>query len=209
MKSELEEVINELAQYIIFGERYKTKNIYKKEKIEKLDEKTTDINKIYNKFRSIEQSNYFIMEEEELFYRQAKYLENFEDNYKEKQIQKNIFRAYERSCIYSKFSLSEFRSYFTWRTQVRKGKFKKTEYGYERIYINELLNKIGCKDAKDAIDKLIDFWKECRQYTLKMDNKMPEIIKEFYIINDIKIPYAEITKAYPIEIESKAKHLKK
>lgn len=59
--------------------------------------------------------------------------------------------------IYSAFIFLDFRMYFSWRTKIRKGIFENVEYYYQDIYINELLNKIGCKDAKDAIDKLFGF----------------------------------------------------
>lgn len=37
---------------------------------------------------------------------------------------------------------------------------------------------------------------------------MPDVIKEFYIINDFKVPYTEITKEFPIKTGIQAKELK-
>lgn len=71
-----------------------------------------------------------------------------------------------------------------------------------------MVNKIGCKDENDAIKKLIVFWKEYRQCTLQMDRIMPDVIKEFYIINDFKAPYTEITKEFPIKTGIQAEKLK-
>lgn len=71
-----------------------------------------------------------------------------------------------------------------------------------------MVNKIGCKDENDALKKLIEFWKEYRQCTLQMDRIMPDVIKEFYIINDFKVPYTEITKEFPIKTGIQAKELK-
>lgn len=71
-----------------------------------------------------------------------------------------------------------------------------------------MVNKIGCKDENDALKKLIVFWKEYRQCTLQMDRIMPDVIKEFYIINDFKVPYTDITKEFPIKTGIQAKELK-
>lgn len=207
MKSELEHVIKELAQYIVYGEE-NVKNSYQKEKIIKLDKNAEEINKIYKKFQKIERDNYWRMQEDEIFYKQAKYLENFEDNYEINQIYRNSYSPYQINYTYEGFSLRDFRTYFTWRTKIRNGIYEKIDYEYEHIYINELLNKIGCKDANETIDKLIIFWKEYRKYKLWLDNIMPNIIKEFYIINDINEPFTQIVEKYPIKIKTISKDLK-
>lgn len=207
MRSELDFVLKELAQYIMHGAE-DVKNAYKEEKIIQLDKNITDINKVYKKFQRIEKDNYWRMDEDEIFYRQAKYLENFEDNYEIKNVHRSSYHMFGVDYTYSNFSFTDFRTYFSWRTKIRKGEFELIDWEYEQIYINELLNQIGCKDENDVIEKLIDFWKGYRQCTLKIDSVMPNIIKEFYITNGFKIPYTEIMKKFPIEIKTQAKDLK-
>ena len=207
MRSELDFVLKELAQYIMYGAE-DVKNAYKEEKIIQLDKNITDINKVYRKFQRIEKDNHWRMDEDEIFYRQAKYLENFEDNYEVKNVHRNSYNIFGVDYTYSNFSFTDFRTYFSWRTKIRKGEFELIDWEYEQIYINELLNQIGCKDENDVIEKLVDFWKGYRQCTLKIDSVMPNIIKEFYIVNGFKIPYTEIMKKFPIEIKTQAKDLK-
>ena len=207
MKSELDLVLRELAQYFIYGTE-DVKSAYKEEKIIQLDKNVTDINRIYRKFQRIEKDNYWKMDTDEIFYRQAKYLENFEDNYEIKNVHRSSYHIFGVDYTYSNFSFADFRTYFSWRTKIRKGKFELIEWEYEQIYINELLNQIGCKDETDAMEKLIDFWKGYRQCTLRIDSVMPNIIKEFYIISGLKILYTEIMKKFPIEIKTQAKDLK-
>lgn len=48
----------------------------------------------------------------------------------------------------------------------------------------------------------------CRQFSLKYDNIMPNIIKEFYIISTVKESYLEIVNKYPIKIKSFSQDLK-
>ncbi len=207
MKSELEYVLNELAQYMLYGTT-NMKNEYQKQEIVQLDQNITNVNKIYKEFKKIEQKNYWDMPDEEIFYRQAKYLENFEDNYEVKETHNSysIYRNYDNT--YTNFSFKEFRTYFSWRTKIRKGIFEEIDWEYEKIYINELVNKIGCKDANEAIEKLIDFWKGYRKCVARIDNTMPDIIKEFYISNTINVSYTEITSKYPIPLKTKSKDLK-
>ena len=207
MRSELDFVLRELAQYIINGAE-EIKNGYKEEKIVQLDKKITDINKVYKKFQRIEKDNYWKMDVNEIFYRQAKYLENFEDNYETKNVHRNSYHVFEVDYTYSDFSFVDFRTYFSWRTKIRKGEFELIDWEYEQIYINELLNQIGCKDENDVMEKLIDFWKGYRQCALSVDSIMPDIIKEFYITSDFKMPYTEIMKRFPVEIKTQAKDLK-
>ena len=198
MRIELEEVLNELAQYMLFGKE-NADDVYKKEEIVQLDSNISDKNKIYKKFKKIEDDNYWRMDENEVFYRQAKYLENFEDDYIVPQIRRYSYDPFGSCYDYSGFSFSDFRTYFSWRTNVRKGNIKLIDWEYEQIYINELLNQIGCKDINDAMKKLIKFWKGYRKCTLEIDEYMPDIIKEFYIINDFKTPYTEFVKKFPIK----------
>ena len=207
MRNELDLVLRELAQYFIYGTE-NVKNAYKEEKIVQLDKNLTDINRVYRKFQRIEKDNYWKMDTDEIFYRQAKYLENFEDNYEIENVHRSSYHMFGVDYTYSNFSFADFRTYFSWRTKIRKGEFELIEWEYEQIYINELLNQIGCKDETDVMEKLIDFWKGYRQCTLKIDSVMPNIIKEFYIISGLKIPYTEIMKKFPIEIKTQAKDLK-
>ena len=109
MKSELEYVLQELAQYIIYGEE-NLKQRYQKEKIPKLDPKINDVQKIYKKFQKIEKDNYWRMGEEEIFYKQAKFLENFEDSYEENGITNNNYDYYNYRIgkTYSRFTFRDF-----------------------------------------------------------------------------------------------------
>lgn len=205
MSSELDFILNELAQYTIFGNQER-KSQYQKEEI-KLTEKDKTDREIYNKFNQIKRNNFW-REEEETFYKQAILLENYNCDCKYTVMHRDSYNPYRYCCTYAGFSFRDFKTYFSWRSKIRKGDFEKPEFEYEQVYINELLNKIGCKDADDAIEKLISFWKQYRKYSLQIDEEMPNIIKEFYIINEVKEKYEDIVKKYPIQIKSISKDLK-
>ena len=88
---------------------------------------------------------------EETFLQQAKLLENYEDDVPfERDIERHI-------NIYQFFSDLELRGYFTWRTKWRKGVLQKTNTSFARLYINELINLIGCQNPHDGYTKLLAF----------------------------------------------------
>ena len=199
MKSELEGILKELAQYIVYGEQEVIK-AYQKEAIKPLDSKTEKIRKTYQEFKKIEQNNYFGILDNQVFYQQAKYLEDFEDD---QTIQEeNISDYYASDSTYLGFDYKRFRMYFSWRTLVRKGIMEKLNSRFIRIYINELLNQIGCKDEEDVVKKLIEFWKLVRKLNPRIDNTMPTIMKEFYLLNSTKLSFSEIKENYPIQIKT-------
>ena len=176
MNSELEFVLNELAQYTLFGDNNK-KSKYKKEEI-KLTGKDKKDRELYNKFNDVELKNYW-RENEENFYKQAKLVENFECNFEYKDVHRDSYDLFRYCGSYEGFSFNDFRTYFSWRTKIRKGIFEEIGFEYEQIYINELVNKIGCKDADDAIEKLIAFWIGYREYSEVCDSEMRTLLKNF------------------------------
>jgi|GEM_PF-3631154 len=181
---------------------------YKSQKINMLNDKEKNINRIYSKIQKIEKENYWRIEYNEIFYKQAQYLEDIEYENESENESKDL--QYRTIYIYSNFSNANFKEYLSWRTKIRKGIFELKEYQYVKIYISELLNKIGCIDEIEAIDKLIYFWENWRKLESKIDKTIPNVIKDFYIINYIKInkPYGEILKKYPIKIVSESTDIK-
>lgn len=78
------------------------------------------------------------------FYVMGKFMEDFEDNYDR---QKSYFCYFP---TYSQMDVRQLRTYFTWRTKVRKGIIEETSLSYVYLYMYELINLIGVKDAEDA-----------------------------------------------------------
>ena len=86
-----------------------------------------------------------------LFCKQGKFMEDFSDSY-----DKNIpFLKYFPT--YRQMSDRQLRTYFTWRTAVRRGDVGETSLSYVYVYMYELINLIGCRDAADGVSKLTSF----------------------------------------------------
>ncbi len=134
-----------------------------------------------------------------LFYLQGSFMEDFSDNYNI-----NIPCEYH-SPTYSGLNVYQLRSYFSWRTFAREGDFKPTQISYIYLYIYELINKIGIKNDIDGLNKLLEIWHYYRKYDSKLDIYLPNWLKDYYIINNLKIDYKELEEEYPVKIKSSQK----
>lgn len=104
------------------------------------------------------------MSSAELFYRQGKFMEDFCDSFDRPVGCTRYFPTYRD------LTLPQLRTYFTWRTGVRKGEIKETSLSYAFLYIYELLNLIGVKNAEEGFIKLKDF---CEKYSALDTRIMP------------------------------------
>ncbi len=92
-----------------------------------------------------------------LFYHQAKAMEDFEDDFP----YKGDFVRY--TPTYQVFTNDQKRGYFTWRADVRKGITSEAPTPYIFLYIYELLNLIGVKNAEDGFALLRDFYENFKE----------------------------------------------
>ena len=94
--------------------------------------------------------------------------------------------------VYAAMSNSQLRTFFTWRTDVRRGRYYETDKPYVLLYCYELLNKIGVKSSVEAFDKLLEVWESCRGFAPYLNALMPRWLKDFYAFNDVTEKYPEI-----------------
>ena len=85
------------------------------------------------------------------FYIQGKYMEDYEDDVP----WHGDFRRYFPT--YHDLRNDQLRGYFTWRTDIRRGIFKKVPDSVVYIYIYELLNVIGASSPEESLQKLKEF----------------------------------------------------
>ncbi|MBK5243824.1 MAG: TerB N-terminal domain-containing protein [Eubacteriaceae bacterium] len=115
------------------------------------------------------------------FYLQAKFMENFEDDY-----------AYYGEVLrylpqYTDMSFPELRGYFTWRTKVRKGIVEKTSSSFVFVYIYELINGIGVTSPQNGFEKLLFIWNEYRDYDNKIDRYLKDWLKDYVIYYEMDV----------------------
>ncbi len=87
----------------------------------------------------------------QLFFRQGKLMEKFEDDYEFHGEFVQYFPTYQS------MNDSELRGYFSWRTKVRQGNIQPTSLSFAFIYIYELLNRIGVNSPGEGFTALKEF----------------------------------------------------
>lgn len=90
-------------------------------------------------------------EREGNFYRQGRFMEDYEDDVP----WTGAFVCYFPT--YQDLSTRQLRGYFSWRTRLRKGEFLPIPVSAAYIYIYELLNGIGASSPEDTLRKLGEF----------------------------------------------------
>lgn len=85
------------------------------------------------------------------FYRQGRFMEDYEDELP----WHGEFSRYFPS--YHDLNFRQLRGYFTWRTELRKGRFRPVTLSFAYIYLYELLCGIGCASAAESLEKLREF----------------------------------------------------
>ena len=91
-----------------------------------------------------------------LFYRQAKFMEDFEDSF-----EGEVGHIGSPNFSYQDLGTNQLRGYFSFRTQIRQGDFvpKGTIPSlYVKLLLNEYIYNIGAKGPVNALGKIMDFW---------------------------------------------------
>lgn len=114
---------------------------------------------------------------------------------------RTAFCSVERP-VYGALSLEQLRTYFTWRTDVRRGIYRKTDKPYIMLYCYELLNKIGVISAEDSLNRLIGVWENCRSFCPHLDKVMPMWISDLYAFNHIDADFSVYSDAFPVTSEN-------
>ena len=114
-----------------------------------------------------------------VFYKQAIFMKDFDDDFGE-QVSFSSYYPY-----YQLMSYAQLRTYFAWRTQVRKGNVTNTSASYVFLYIYELLNNVGVSDPQDGLDKLMTFWNAFKVHDASIDQYVLKWIKDYHIYYEL------------------------
>jgi len=115
------------------------------------------------------------LENARIFYQQAVFMRDFEDSY-EGQTPFSSYYPY-----YQQMSYEQLRTYFTWRTNIRKGSVTAAPLSYAFLYIYELLHNIGAEDPRDGLDKLAAFRDAYSAFDNTIDKYVAKWRKEYHI----------------------------
>jgi hypothetical protein len=123
-----------------------------------------------------------------VFYRQAKYMEDFEDGY-------DGFEPFSRYYpSYQVMGCEQLRTYFTWRARARAGEYRQTSLSYIYLHIYELISGVGIASPADGQDRLLRLWTAYRGAEPGLDNYLPQWLKDYHIYYGLPRPFAEFAE---------------
>ena len=132
-----------------------------------------------------------------IFYKQAVFMKDFEDDYPEIVPFSSYFPYYQM------LGYKQLRTYFTWRTQVRKGVVTDTSLSYVFLYLYELLNNIGVANPQEGLEQLLFFWNAYKNYNHSIDKYVLRWLKDYHIYYDLPQSFKDfaeeqgLTSYYP------------
>lgn len=126
------------------------------------------------------------------FYKQAEFMKDFTDDYSE-----NVSFA-QYFPYYQLMNYEQLRTYFTWRTKVRKGDINDTSLSYAYLYLYELLENVGVDSPEEGLEKILSFWETFREYTKALDKYVIQWFKDYHVYYEFPWTFAEFVKEHQL-----------
>jgi len=140
--------------------------------------------------RNLASNRPFAHDDAELFYRQAKFMEDFSDDYEGDAKMQMYFPYYQH------MGYEQLRTYFTWRAKARKGETPPISVSYAFLYVYELLSGIGASGPEDGLNKLVAIWDTFLRYGPSLLNYLPQWFKDYHIYYETKNSFADFVKEH-------------
>ena len=135
----------------------------------------------------------FARTDSELFYRQAKFMEDFTDDY-EGNAKFNMYYPF-----YQNMGYEYLRTYFTWRTKVRQGDIQPISMSYVYLYIYELLSGIGTNDPADGLKKLLVLWNNDSFIKPGVEKYLPKWFKDYFIFYEMPDSFSSFVEEHKMQ----------
>lgn len=116
--------------------------------------------------------------ETKLFYLQARFMENWEDDFPFT----GTFNRYYPT--YAMMNDQQLRGYFSWRTEVRHGNVRETSLSFAFVYVYELLNCVG-GTPQECFNKLYSFWVAYREFAPELNRYMVSWMRDFVVYHNL------------------------
>lgn len=128
------------------------------------------------------------LSEAELFYRQARFMEDFEDDCP----YPGTFNSYFPT--YNAMSDRQLRGYFTWRSAVRQGDVQESCLSFAYVHLYELICGIGASDPMDGFQKLNSFWQAYRAFSPEIDRYARVWLQDYVVYHGLPSSLLEPNK---------------
>jgi len=150
------------------------------------------VRRMFYDMRGLASDNPNTWNEARLFYKQAKFMENFTDDYD------GYAELSMYSPCYQRLGYERLRTYFTWRAKARQKQFDPICLSYRFLYIYELLACIGVNDASEALDKLMEVWVFWGKDTPVLNEFFPGWLKDFHIYYELPHSFEEFVEKHKL-----------
>jgi len=130
----------------------------------------------------------FARSDSELFYKQARFMEDFTDDYNGN-ANFNMYFPY-----YQNMGHDYLRTYFTWRTKVRQGDIQQISLSYIFLYIYELLSGIGTSDPNDGLEKLLAIWDAFADDKPPIAKYLSKWLKDYHIFYELPNSFSQFVE---------------
>jgi len=144
----------------------------------------------FYEMRKLASARPFVRSSSELFYRQARFMEDFRDDY-EGNAKFNMYYP-----CYQNMGYEYLRTYFSWRTKVRGGDIQPTSLSYIYLYIYELLSGIGTSDPDDGLNKLLALWNDVPFIKPDVEKYLPKWLKDYHIFYELPHSFSAFVEKY-------------
>ncbi|MCL2672319.1 MAG: TerB N-terminal domain-containing protein [Clostridiales bacterium] len=154
-----------------------------------IEQKTADpIRERFYQMRRLASGNPFARNNAALFYKQARFMEFFTDDYDSFTPFSMYFPQYQH------MGYEQLRTYFSWRTKARAGSIAPTSLSYVFLYVYELLSGIGAKDPADGLAKLMRLWENYKEPTLEL--YLPGWLRDYHIYYILPQSFADFVEEH-------------
>ena len=147
----------------------------------------------FYEMRKLSSAKPFARSDSELFYKQARFMENFSDDY-DGDAKFNMYYPY-----YQHMGYDYLRTYFTWRARVRRGEMRQTSLSYIFLYIYELLSGIGVADPSDGLSKLMDIWDAYSGEHSAIYSYLPKWLKDYHVFYELPHSFADFVENHNLQ----------
>ncbi|MBR7117357.1 MAG: TerB N-terminal domain-containing protein [Clostridia bacterium] len=89
---------------------------------------------------------------------------------------------------YAHLTPSEKSYYFYWRSEIRHGRYLKTDYSYLYLYVYEILNLPDKIPPEEGIRLLCHAWREYRSALPRIDLYFSIWVEDYCLVHGIKLP---------------------
>ena len=140
---------------------------------------TEPIRQKFYDMRALASGNPFAKNDSQLFYSQARFMEDFTDDYDGNALFSMYYPYYQH------MGYEQLRTYFTWRTKTRRGEISPTSLSYVFLYIYKLLSGVGVESPADGLDKLLAIWNSFSGREPALDKYLPRWLGDYHIYYDL------------------------